>query len=114
MIGIDSNILIYAHNSASPYYNEAKRLIHMVVEKDLLGVSEISLREFYAVITYGRKVDKPLTPENASILLKTYFQSKRVVVCQLTTEAWEKTFEYLVRYKISRYDLDDPLLLHDC
>lgn len=110
MIGIDSNILIYAHNRASPYYDGAKRLIHTVVEKDLLGVSEISLREFYAVITDGRKVDKPLTPENASILLKTYFQSKRVVVCQLTSEAWEKTFEYLVRYKISRYDLDDLLI----
>ena len=110
MIGIDSNILIYAHNSVSRYYNEANRLIHTVVEKDLLGVSEISLREFYAVITDGRKVDKPLTPENASILVKTYFQSKRVVVCQLTSEAWEKAFEYLVRYRISRYDLDDLLI----
>ena len=110
MIGIDSNILIYAHNNVSRYYNEANRLIHTVVEKDLLGVSEISLREFYAVITDGRKVDKPLTPENASILVKTYFQSKRVVVCQLTNEAWEKAFEYLVRYRISRYDLDDLLI----
>ncbi|MCD4755688.1 MAG: PIN domain-containing protein, partial [Deltaproteobacteria bacterium] len=107
MIGIDSNILIYAHNRASPYYNEAKQIIHTSIEEDLLGISEISLREFYAVITDGRKVDKPFTPANASILLKNYFQSKRVVVCQLTSEVWEKAFEYMVRYKVSRYDLDD-------
>ena len=110
MIGIDSNILIYAHNRASPYYNEAKQIIHASIEEDLLGISEISLREFYAVITDGRKVDKPFTPASASILLKNYFQSKRVVVCQLTSEVWEKAFEYMVRYKVSRYDLDDLLI----
>lgn len=110
MIGIDSNILIYAHNKASLYYREAKQLIHRVVQEDLVGISDLSLREFYAVITDGRKVEKPFTPSTACALLKNYFQSERVKICRLTDEVWQKALEYTALYHLARYDLDDLLI----
>ena len=110
MIGIDSNILIYAHNRASPYYGEAKQLIHTSIEENTLGVSELSLREFYAVITDGWKVEKPVQPTTASVLLQNYFESEKVTVCKLTREVWRRAFEYTARYHVARYDLDDLLI----
>lgn len=110
MIGIDSNILIYAHNSGSPLYEESKQLIHKAVQEDGLGISELSLREFYAVITDGRKVERPFLPATASALLKNYIQSSKVSVCKLTEEVWLRAFEYCDQHDVARYHLDDLLI----
>ena len=110
MIGVDSNILIYAHNSGSPLYEESKQLIHKAIQEDGLGISELSLREFYAVITDGRKVERPFLSATASALLKNYIQSSKVSICKLTEEVWLRAFELCDRHNVARYQLDDILV----
>ena len=66
MVGIDTNILLYAHDRSSPFLEPAKQFIASACEEDVIGIADLSLLEFYSVITDGRKIPEPLSPSDAS------------------------------------------------
>lgn len=72
----DTNILVYAHNLDSPYHLKAISLVRAAIEGVLEAVlAQQNLLEFYAVITDPKRVSKPLSPKEASSLVKDYLNS---------------------------------------
>lgn len=61
MVGIDTNILLYAYDGSSPFFEPARRFIASACEEGLIGLADLSLLEFYSVITDGRKIPYLMT-----------------------------------------------------
>ena len=59
----DSNILVYAHNLDSPFYNKATDLHRKVISGELnAAVAVQNLLEFYSVITDPKRIAKAKNP----------------------------------------------------
>lgn len=72
----DTNILVYAHNSDSPYHLKALNLVQAAIEGELEAVlAQQNLLEFYSIITDLKRVSKPLSPKEAKGLIKDYLNS---------------------------------------
>jgi len=57
----DSNILVYAHNSESPFYQQARQLHEKVVSRELSAVlAPQNLLEFYSTVTNRTRVERAL------------------------------------------------------
>ncbi|MEX0616385.1 MAG: hypothetical protein WD231_01065 [Candidatus Woykebacteria bacterium] len=77
----DSNILIFAHNIDSPFYQEANRLQEQVNNGLLKGViANQNLLEFYSEITNPNIIKTPLSPERTLDEIKKYLDSPFEVV----------------------------------
>ena len=73
MILLDTNILVYAHNSSSELYEKAKEIRENSIAGKLKSVvSQQNLLEFYSVTTNPRKFKTPLTPIEAINIIKEY------------------------------------------
>ena len=70
---IDTNILVHAYNTDSPYRQIAKKIVEELIKgKHVISVQNIS--EFYSAIT--KRVTKPLDPESAKNKSLNLFNSK--------------------------------------
>jgi uncharacterized protein len=67
MIAIDTNLLVYAHRSATPESNAAKAAIEEAANSPMgFGISFPCLGEFWSVVTHPSCTGRPSTPEEAS------------------------------------------------
>ena len=104
MIGIDTNILICAHDATSPYREEVLTLMSKILMEDIVALVNLSLIEFYAVMTDGRKVSNPLSQDEVQEIIADICVSSKLNVCHIDPSALEETFRYAVGKKIKRYD----------
>lgn len=78
---LDTNILVYANNADSPFHIKCKALVESVLSGDISGfVTVQNLMELYAVITDRRRVAHPLTPAEASGLIRFYVETPNLSV----------------------------------
>jgi len=109
---VDTNILVYAHNQDSPYFNQAKRLLEDLVEKGGFCLSSLILLEFFSVITNGRKVDAPLSPETAINVVDDILESQAINVIEVHDDLgffqWLRTFSDLIK----RYQIYDAVIAY--
>ena len=108
--GIDTNILIYAHDNSSPFQTEALHFLENIFERSVVAVAELSLREFYAVVTDGRKLNNPFSIDEAKDIVTDIYASPKFSICSTNQYAWLNGYELVGKYKISRYRLDDLLI----
>ncbi len=105
---VDTNILVYAHNLDSPFHDVARQLLTRLIQEGGFSVTSLILFEFFAVITDGRKIEAPLSPEAAWSVLKDCVESERIDVLESACDAlfwdWMRQYAGLTkRYQI--YDL---------
>ena len=63
---LDTNVLVYATNEDSPFHPQARQILDRALSGELEAAITLQiLAEYYAVITDPRRVDHPLTPEEA-------------------------------------------------
>lgn len=94
MYALDTNLLIYAHNTASPFHPQAKAFIEKVMnERDAAGQLSICipgqvLMEFLNVIT-RHQLESPLSLPDAMQLVQAYLDTGVTILYpkspQLTT-----------------------------
>lgn len=66
MILLDTNVLVYAINSAAPQHTDSRSMLRSCADGRVPGVVVPQvLLEFYATVTSGRRVPNPLTPQQA-------------------------------------------------
>ncbi len=66
---IDTNILIHAFNRSSPHREEASKILIKALKGKIRAViCPQVLYEFYSVLTNPRRVEKPLSPEEAAAI----------------------------------------------
>jgi len=110
LVGIDTNVLVYASDKASPFHEKAKKLFGSLLESGGVAVTDLMLIEFYAVITDGRKVAAPLLPEKAGYAIERITRAKEFRVCGATIEIIQKALQYAVENNISRYSINDVVI----
>jgi len=108
---IDSNILVYAYNEDSPYYQKAKE----IRDEGALGKLPCSLApqnlyEFFSIITDSRKIGNHLSTNEALTEIEKYYSSQIDIIYPKETTPL-KVIELTKKYQIKRQEVHDIHLL---
>jgi toxin-antitoxin system PIN domain toxin len=77
---VDTNVLIYAVNSASPHHNSARSWLTTALRgHETVGIPWVCSLAFIRICTNARIMDRPLTPEQACRQVEGWL-SQRIVV----------------------------------
>ena len=91
MIAIDTNLLVYAHRSATPEHRSAKRsLQRAAANPDGWGTTLTNLMEFWSIVTHPAAAGRPSTPTEAA-------QFINALVAGGLAEIWVPTTGFPVR-----------------
>jgi len=109
---LDTMILCYAHDRLNPCYAEAS----LIIKASIRGLIETyvsyqNLVEFYSVIT-GKRVKKPLTPEEAAELCGLYEKSVAIGKLLPNVATYVEAFESARDLSIVNGDVFDCVLAH--
>ena len=70
MIGIDTNLLIYAHRRATPQHRAAKRAIETAAQDPRgWGIAAATVSEFWSIVTHPDAAGGPTSPGQAKAFL---------------------------------------------
>ncbi len=108
---VDSNVLIYAHDKASPKRAAARQIIHDALTGTLdICVALQNLVEFYNVITNPRRVSQSPTASAAARCLRLYWQSNRIVKIYPTTTTMDRLLQLVTTTGVTGADIFDAFL----
>ena len=97
---VDTNIVVYAYDSAVPAKNaQAQRILRDGVVDDNLAVSAQVLGEFFTVAT--RRIQEPLTADDAAAAIDAL---KPIPVVEIDRQLVERAIETHKRYGIVYWD----------
>ena len=65
MIALDTNLLVYAHRSATPEHKAAQAAIERAAASEAWGFAAPVVAEFWAVVTHPASRGRPSTPDEA-------------------------------------------------
>lgn len=72
MISMDTNLLLYALNAASPFHREAYAWMSSIQRDEDVAVSEFVLAELYGLLRNPAVLGKPLSAEEAVEVIQVY------------------------------------------
>jgi len=72
MLSIDSNLLLYAFNTASPWHEAAHAWIDSLQSEEHVAISEFILAEFYGLLRNPAVLKHPLSAGEAVDVIQTY------------------------------------------
>jgi uncharacterized protein len=72
MIALDTNLLIYAHRTATLESRSARAAIELACNsRNGCGIALPSIAEFYSIVTHPTAKGRPSTPEEAAAFLRS-------------------------------------------
>lgn len=89
MIAVDSNILVYAHQTASPHHAKAARAMRYLDGRGQWAVPWPCVHEFYGIITHPRIRQRPTPIDSAVAVVSALVDSDGVVLLGETERHWE-------------------------
>lgn len=109
---LDTNILVYAADEASPFHQDAKKLR----KKGMNGEASFCicpqvLSEYFAIITDPKRVNEPRTQKEAVLEIEKYFASINILKIYPGHDVMEKVLYLLKRYKITKQEIFDLQLV---
>lgn len=87
MLSIDSNILLYAVNSASPWHESAFAWLTSIQRDEEVAISEFILAEFYGLLRNPAVLKQPLPAEEAVEIIQAYRTHPRWRLIGFPTES---------------------------
>jgi len=109
---IDTNVLVYAADETSPYHQASKNLRDKGLNNEIpLSVCPQVLNEFYAIVTDPKRVNRPISQEEARLETEKYFCSKNILKIYAKPGVVEIIIDLLKRYKIERQQIFDAQLV---
>ena len=107
MVGIDTNILLYAHDRSSPLFEPAKQFIADACKEGIIGLTDLSLLEFYSVITDGRKISEPLPPSEAAEIVEDILSADEFEVFCFNHLILNESVCYARKHNVACYGIND-------
>lgn len=109
---LDTNVLVYAADEASPLYERSKSLR----DKGLLSQIQLCvcpqvLMEFFAIITDPRRVENPREPKEAIEEIEKYLLSKNIFKIYPKEDTLLRTIRLLKKYNLKRQRVFDAQLV---
>ncbi len=77
MLSIDTNLLLYAINSASPYHQDAYAWLTSIQSDDDVAISEFILAELYGLLRNPAVLKSPMAADEAVEVIQAYRQHPR-------------------------------------
>jgi toxin-antitoxin system PIN domain toxin len=87
MLSMDTNILLYAYNEASPWHDAAYAWMSSIQQNEDVAISEFILAEFYGLLRNPAVLKQPLTAEEAVEVIQTYRNHPRWRLIGFPTES---------------------------
>jgi predicted nucleic acid-binding protein len=108
---IDTNIIVYAFNVDSKYHEKSLKII----EDSLNGIidasiAEKTLYEFFAVVTDERRVEFPLSINEAKKIINVVLSSK-IKILYSNNKSLNKSLDIAEKYLIKKQDIFDLVLV---
>ncbi|RZB29770.1 MAG: hypothetical protein SRB1_02050 [Desulfobacteraceae bacterium Eth-SRB1] len=113
-ICIDSNILIYAFNAQSQFNARAEAILEELILTDGFAVTDISLIEFYQIITNDKVVGDPISPDKSYKIIKDVLLNKKIEVLETNIDILEAAFKSAANHSVRKYEIYDHLIANIC
>ena len=113
-ICIDSNILIYAFNAQSQFNARAEAILEELIQSDGFAITDVSLIEFYQIITNDKVVSDPISPDKSYKIIKDILLNKKIEVLETNIDILKLTFESAANYNVRKYEIYDHLIANLC
>ncbi len=107
MVGLDTNILLYAYDKNSLFYEQAKAFIKTLLGQEIIALADLTLLEFYSVITDGRKIASPMLPSEAAVIINNIINAEEFRIFYGNKTIIENLTTCAVNFNISRYGIND-------
>ncbi|MEN9576635.1 MAG: ribonuclease VapC24 [Verrucomicrobiota bacterium] len=72
MISVDTNLLMYAYNQASPHHQAAYAWMSSLQREENVAISELVLAEFYGLLRNPAVLKESLSAEESVEIIQTY------------------------------------------
>lgn len=72
MISVDTNLLLYAYNQASPHHQAAYGWMSSLQREENVAISELVLAELHGLLRNPAVLKEPLSAEEAVEIIQTY------------------------------------------
>jgi uncharacterized protein len=90
LILIDANILLYAHDSASPHHSSARNWLESTLSApEPVGLGWISILAFLRISTTRGILKNPLSPSEAVIIVSEWLHRPAVTLLHPGERHWE-------------------------
>ena len=97
MIAVDSNILIYAHRTDSPFYKIASKCLRELAEgRSPWAIAWPCLHEFYGIVTHPNRYLRPSTPAQAAKQMSLWMGSPALRLIGETQSHWPTLQDLLI------------------
>jgi predicted nucleic acid-binding protein len=107
---LDSNIIIYAINSDSPFHPECNSFVTRAMKGRIKGfICEKSIYEVYAILDDSRRIDKPLSIIQIIDVLNKIINSK-IQVLYSDSNTTEEVLRLCKANDIKRQDIFDMVI----
>lgn len=109
---LDTNILVYAADETSAFYQTAKTLRDKGLKGEItLCICPQVLNEFFAIVTDPKRVANPRTQREAVAEVEKYLTSKNMLKIYPGPEIIGKTLDLLKNYEITKQEIFDLQLV---
>lgn len=108
---LDTNILVHAHNAASPYNEKAADVIRGAIRRGFEAcMADQNLYEFFAVVTNPKRVERPLSIDEAVEICLDLWRCKEIEKIFPPVGTPGETLRIAGGMKLSRTEIFDCLL----
>jgi toxin-antitoxin system PIN domain toxin len=115
MIGVDTNILVYAHRRDSPWHERAAGAIRRLAEGNARwALPWPCVHEFFAIVTHARIYDPPSTPDQAIAQLDAWFECPTLEPIGEELGYWDNLRDVLQKSKVAGLRVHDARLAAIC
>ncbi len=109
---LDTNILVYATNKASPYFKQAKKIRDSAANGKITAfITHQVLLEFYAIITDKRRIPRPLSIQDAAQEMSVYSSLHTIGILLPSPSTYSKALDLCTRYNLSAQEIYDAYLI---
>jgi uncharacterized protein len=115
MIGVDTNILVYAHREESPWHDAAYRCLGRLAEgRAPWAIPWTCVHEFLAIVTHPRIYNPPTPLKLALEQMDAWLESPSLVLLLEGDGYWEELRSVLETGKISGAQVHDARIASLC
>jgi toxin-antitoxin system PIN domain toxin len=115
MIGVDSNLLVYAHRRDAPWHADAKRCLTQLAEGPASwAIPWACIHEFIAIVTHPKIYHPPSTIAQAVEQVECWRGSPSLVLIGEGDAYWERLRRLLIGGKIAGSKVHDARVAAVC
>ncbi|MBW3565694.1 MAG: PIN domain-containing protein [Acidobacteria bacterium] len=115
MIGVDTNILVYAHRADSPWHQPASAMIASLAEgSENWAIPWPVVHEFLAIVTHPRIYDPPTPTDRAISQLEAWMEAPRIRLIGEDSGYWPHLRDVVAGARIAGPAIHDARIAAIC